>query len=126
MLGFVDGLNLTAFGAVLMMLCVLIFLGAFMDQVSMLLVTLPFFLPIAHAQDVNMLWLGVLFLVVMEVSLLTPPFGLLLFVMRGVAPESISMLAIYRAAIPFICLEVLVLFVLFLFPELALWLPSFL
>ncbi len=126
MLGFVDGLNLTAFGAVLMMLVVLIFLGAFMDQVSMLLVTLPFFLPIAHAQDVNMLWLGVLFLVVMEVSLLTPPFGLLLFVMRGVAPESISMLAIYRAAIPFILLEVLVLFALFLFPELALWLPSFL
>ena len=126
MLDYVDGLNLTAFGAVLMMLLVLIFLGAFMDQVSMLLVTLPFFLPIAVAQEVNMLWLGVLFLVVMEVSLLTPPFGLLLFVMRGVAPGSISMLAIYRAAVPFICLEILILLLLFLWPDLALWLPGFL
>lgn len=126
MLNYVDGLNLTAFGAVLMMLLVLIFLGAFMDQVSMVLITLPFFLPIAAAQEINMLWLGVLFLVVMEISLLTPPFGLLLFVMRGVAPASISTLAIYSAAFPFICLELLVLLVLFLFPMIALWLPGFL
>ncbi|HMN13977.1 MAG TPA: TRAP transporter large permease subunit, partial [Bellilinea sp.] len=126
LLHYVEGLNLTTFEAVLMMLMVLIFLGAFMDQVSMLLITLPFFLPIAQAHEVNMLWLGVLFLVMMELSLLTPPFGLLLFVMRGMAPASISTPAIYRAGIPFICLELLVLLVLFLFPEVALWLPSLL
>jgi len=124
MLEYINTLEFTAFGAVFMMLIVLIFLGAFMDQVSMLLLTLPFFLPIATSHGIDMLWLGVLFLVVMEVSLMTPPFGLLLFVMRGVAPKSISMLAIYAAAMPFICLELAVLFTLFVFPNLALWLPS--
>jgi len=124
MLEYIETLEFTAFSAVLMMLLVLIFLGAFMDQVSMMLLTLPFFLPIAHAHGVDMLWLGVLFLVVMEVSLMTPPFGLLLFVMRGVAPKSISMMQIYGAAFPFIMLELAVLFLLFLVPDLALWLPS--
>jgi len=124
MLEFIDTLEFTAFSAVFMMLVVLIFLGAFMDQVSMMLLTLPFFLPIAAAHGIDMLWLGVLFLVVMEVSLMTPPFGLLLFVMRGVAPKSITMLQIYAAAFPFIMLELAVLFLLFLFPDLALWLPS--
>ena len=126
MLAFVEGMNLTAFSSVLMMLLVLLVLGAFMDQVSMVLITLPFFLPIAAAHEVNMLWLGVLFLVVMEISLLTPPFGLLLFVMRGVAPASISMGAIYKAALPFIGLELLVLLILFLFPAVGLWLPGLL
>ncbi|OUS03893.1 C4-dicarboxylate ABC transporter permease [Rhodobacterales bacterium 52_120_T64] len=123
MLQYIETLEFTAFSAVFMMLIVLIFLGAFMDQVSMMLLTLPFFLPIAAAHGVDMLWLGVLFLVVMEVSLMTPPFGLLLFVMRGVAPKSISMLQIYGAAFPFIMLELAVLFLLFLWPDLALWLP---
>ena len=123
MLEFIKTIEFTAFGAVFMMLVVLIFLGAFMDQVSMMLLTLPFFLPIASAHGIDMLWLGVLFLVVMEISLMTPPFGLLLFVMRGVAPKSISMLQIYGAAFPFICLELVVLTLLFLFPEFALWLP---
>jgi len=124
MLEYIETLEFTAFSAVFMMLIVLIFLGAFMDQVSMMLLTLPFFLPIAQAHGVDMLWLGVLFLVVMEVSLMTPPFGLLLFVMRGVAPKSISMMQIYGAAFPFIMLELAVLFLLFLVPDLALWLPS--
>jgi tripartite ATP-independent transporter DctM subunit len=115
--------DLSALGAVLMMLCVLLFLGAFMDQVSMLLLTLPFFMPLAGAHGIDMLWLGVLFLVVMEVSLLTPPFGLLLYVMRSVAPEGITMRQIYAAALPFIGLELIMLVLLVMFPSISTWLP---
>lgn len=119
-------LDLTPFTAVLFMLVILLILGALMDQVSMLLLTLPFFLPIAALHDVNIVWLGVLFLVTMEISLTTPPFGLILYVMRGVADKSTTMLQIYSAALPFIGLEIFVLAVLFLFPDLALWLPNML
>jgi tripartite ATP-independent transporter DctM subunit len=119
----IRALDLSALGAVLVMLGVLLFLGAFMDQVSMLLLTLPFFLPLAALQGIDMLWLGVLFLIAMEISLLTPPFGLLLYVMRGVAPRSISMRVIYGAAVPFIAMELLALVLLIIFPSLSTWLP---
>ena len=130
--GAVDGLlaqitafNLTPLIAVVMMMLVLLFLGAFMDQVSMLLLTLPFFMPFAAAQGIDALWLMVLMLIVMEISLLTPPFGLLLFVMKGVAPFKTSLIQIYAAAAPFVAIELFVLALLILFPSVALWLPSF-
>lgn len=129
--GAVDGLlsqitafNLTPFMAVIMMMLVLLFLGAFMDQVSMLLLTLPFFMPFAAAQGIDALWLMVLMLIVMEISLLTPPFGLLLFVMKGVAPFKTSLMQIYAAAAPFVVIELFVLGLLILFPSVALWLPT--
>ncbi|MFT6556383.1 TRAP transporter large permease [Sneathiella sp.] len=106
------------------MICILLVLGAFMDQVSMMLVSLPFFMPLALANDINTLWLGVLMLIVMEMSFTTPPFGLLLYVMRGVAPPHISMRQIYSAALPFIGLSTIVLVVLMVFPEIITWLPA--
>lgn len=117
------GFKLTPLEAVLIMLGILLFLGCFMDQVSMLLLTLPFFEPLWKALGIDPVWLGVLFLIAMELGLLTPPFGLLLFVMKGVAPKEISMQMIYRAAFPFIGLEMAVLAILIAFPGLALFLP---
>jgi tripartite ATP-independent transporter DctM subunit len=108
----------------LAMLLILLVLGAFMDQVSMLMITLPFFLPLADAFGFDMLWFGVLLLIVMEISFTTPPFGLLLYVMKGVAPASIGMGQIYAAAVPFILLECVVLLLLIAVPELATWLPD--
>jgi len=129
--GATDGLlrTLSAFGlgpfeTVLLMLGVLLLLGAFMDQVSMVMVTLPFFLPLAAAAGVDLLWLGVLMLIAMEISFTTPPFGLLLYVMKAVAPPQISMRQVWVAALPFIGLELLVLVLLLQFPALALWLPA--
>ena len=119
----IQALALSPLGAVLVMLAVLLFLGAFMDQVSMLLLTLPFFLPLAAIQGIDMLWLGVLFLIAMEISLLTPPFGLLLYVMRGVASKDISMRSIYASALPFIAMELVALVLLIAFPALSTWLP---
>jgi tripartite ATP-independent transporter DctM subunit len=119
----ITALQLTPLLAIVFMMAVLLFLGAFMDQVSMLLLTLPFFLPLAAAQGIDMLWLLVLMLIVMEISLLTPPFGLLLFVMKGVAPFKTTLLQIYGAAAPFVVLELIVLALLIAFPATALWLP---
>jgi TRAP-type mannitol/chloroaromatic compound transport system permease large subunit len=79
---------------------------------------------LAQAIGLDLLWFGVLMLIVMEVSFTTPPFGLLLYVMKGVAPPSISMGQVYAAAAPFIALEIVVLTLIVLFPEIATWLPS--
>ncbi len=116
--------QLSHLSLVIVMLLILLFLGCFIDQISMIMITLPFFVPLAKAAGLDMLWLGVLMLVAMEVSLLTPPFGLLLFVMKGAAPRSISMGQVYRAAAPFLLLELLVLVLIVASPALATWMPS--
>lgn len=109
---------------VLIMLVILLFLGCFMDQISMILLTLPFFVPLALSSHIDMTWLMLLILVTMELSLLTPPFGLLLFVMKGVAPRDVTLTNVYRAALPFVLLKYTVLIFLVLWPTLATWLPD--
>jgi TRAP-type C4-dicarboxylate transport system permease large subunit len=116
-------LNMSILMAMIMMMLVLLFLGAFMDQVSMLLLTLPFFIPLAESLGMDVLWLMVMMLIVMEISLLTPPFGLLLYVMKGVAPFEVGLGAIVTSALPFIAIELFVLTLLIFLPELAIWLP---
>lgn len=124
LLRWIDGFGLTSFAMLLAMLLVLLFLGCFMDQVSMILITLPFFIPLAQGFGFDLVWFGVLMLVVMEISFTTPPFGLLIYVMKGVAPPSITIGDVYRATYPFILLELLVLAMIVLFPEIAVWLPA--
>ncbi len=119
-----SGLGLSSTVLLLAMLGVLLFLGAFMDQISMILITLPFFIPLAELQGFDLLWVGVMMLIVMEISFTTPPFGLLLYVMKGVAPKHISMRQVYMAALPFIGLELVVLGLIVVFPAIATWLPA--
>jgi tripartite ATP-independent transporter DctM subunit len=122
----ISSVEFTQLTAMAVMMLLLLFLGCFMDQISMILLTLPFFLPIADSLGMNSTWLMVMMLISMEISLLTPPFGLLLFVMKGVAPKEIRITQIYRAAIPFILLELFVMVILIAYPKLALWLPEML
>jgi len=105
------------------MMLILLFLGCFVDQVSMMLITLPFFMPLVQRLGVEPIWFGVLFLICMQLGLLTPPFGLLLFTMKGVAPPGITMQQVYVASVPYIVFGVLVLVAIFLFPPIATWLP---
>jgi TRAP-type C4-dicarboxylate transport system permease large subunit len=124
----VTSLDLSPLFVVIMMIGVLLFLGAFMDQVSMLLLTLPFFLlgatSLQATFDIDVIWLMVLMLITMEISLLTPPFGLLLYVMKGVAPFNVSLGQVVRSALPFIVIELAVLALLIAFPAVATWLPN--
>jgi tripartite ATP-independent transporter DctM subunit len=118
--------GLSAFGLVVGMVLILLFLGCFVDQVSMLMITIPLFIPLAQHAGIDLLWLGVLYLLTMEIGFLTPPFGLLLFVMKGVAPPQITLGEVYRAAAPFLGLELLVLALLMVAPSLGTWLPNLL
>ena len=124
----ITAMKLTPLAVVIMMMLVLLFLGAFMDQVSMLLLTLPFFLlggsSLQVVFNIDVTWLMVLMLITMEISLLTPPFGLLLYVMKGVAPFDVSLGEVVRSALPFILIELVVLVLLIAVPEVATWLPK--
>lgn len=114
----------TPFSVMLGMMIILLVLGCFLDQVSMAMITIPLFVPLAQAVGIDLLWLGVMYLLTMEIAFLTPPFGLLLFVMKGVAPREIGMATVYRAALPFVLLEMAVLVAVLFYPSLGLWLPS--
>jgi tripartite ATP-independent transporter DctM subunit len=106
------------------MMAMLIFLGIFVDQVSMMMITLPIFMPVVQALGVDLVWFGVLFLICMQMGLLLPPHGLLLMTMKGVAPPSVTMLDIFRAVVPFLVMSVLLLALVFLVPAVATWLPA--
>ncbi|MFN4098327.1 MAG: TRAP transporter large permease subunit [Pararhodobacter sp.] len=119
-----QGIEIEPLVVVLLMLALLLVLGAFMDQISMIMVTLPFFIPLIALFGIDPLWFAVLMLICMEISFMTPPFGLLIFVMKGVAPPGITLTQVYRAAAPFVLLQVLVLVMLINWPALATWLPG--
>ena len=108
----------------IIMMVLLMILGAFMDQISMMMITIPIFMPVIKALGFNPIWFGILMLINLEIAFTSPPFGLLLFVMKGVAPEGTSMGDIYRAAIPFIICDLVALTLILIFPALAIWLPS--
>ena len=122
----ISGQGLSTTAIVIGMMLILLFLGCFVDQVSMMLITLPFFMPLVQRLGIEPIWFGVMFLICMQLGLLTPPFGLLLFTMKGVAPPNITMQQIYAASLPYIAFGVLVLVAISLFPSIATWLPSLL
>jgi tripartite ATP-independent transporter DctM subunit len=120
----VVGLPLGRWGILITMQLFLIFLGCFIDWVGILMLTLPIFLPIIKSLDFNPLWYGVLFNINMQIAQLTPPFGMALFYLKGVAPPDITIGDIYRGIWPFVLLQMLGLALTMIFPEIALWLPS--
>jgi tripartite ATP-independent transporter DctM subunit len=106
------------------MLAILLVLGCFVDQVSMMLICLPFFMPLVATYGFDPVWFGVLFLMCMQLGLLTPPFGMLLFTMKSVAPKEIPMSQVWHAVTPYVVMGVLGLAAVIAFPPLATWLPK--
>lgn len=106
------------------MLLILLLLGCFIDQVSMMLICLPFFMPLVATYGFDPVWFGILFLICMQLGLLTPPFGMLLFTMKSVAPKEIRIEQIWQAVIPYVVMGVVVLLAVIAFPSLATWLPK--
>ena len=117
--------DLAPIAMLLVMFAVLLLLGMFMEQISMMLLTVPIFFPLAVTLNFDPIWFGLIMLLALEISFTTPPFGLLLFVMKGVAPKGTTMRVIYTSAFPFIGCSLLLVALLIAFPKLALWLPSF-
>ena len=116
--------DLAPLAMLLVMFTVLLLLGMFMEQISMMLLTVPIFFPLAVTLNFDPIWFGLIMLLALEISFTTPPFGLLLFVMKGVAPKGTTMRVIYTSAFPFIGCSLLLVALLIAFPQLALWLPS--
>lgn len=108
----------------MVMFGVLLLLGMFMEQISMMLLTVPIFFPLAQSLGFDLVWFALIMLLALEISFTTPPFGLLLFVMKGVAPPDTTMRDIYVSAFPFMGCSLLLVTLLVAFPQLALWLPS--
>ncbi|WP_424965491.1 MULTISPECIES: TRAP transporter large permease [unclassified Dinoroseobacter] len=124
LIGWATGFELDPIWMLLAMFGVLLVLGMFMEQISIMLLTVPIFFPLADSLGFDLVWFGLIMLLALEISFTTPPFGLLLFVMKGVAPPSTTMREIYLAAIPFILCSLAVVALLILFPPLATWLPG--
>jgi len=108
---------------IIAMQAVVLVMGMFMEVVSIMLITLPIFMPIVKTLGFDPVWFGVLFLVNSEVALISPPFGISLFVMKAVAPAGTSMRDVYFASIPFVGLIIFVMALIMIFPDTALWLP---
>jgi len=108
------------------MMLILIFLGVFVDQVSMMMITLPIFMPVVQRFGIDLVWFGVMFLICMQMGLLLPPHGMLLMTMKGVAPAEVTMGHIFRAVAPFVVMSVLMLVLVFFVPAVAVWLPQML
>ena len=115
------GFALPPTAMLLVMFGVLLLLGMFMEQISIMLLTVPIFFPLAASLGFDPIWFGLIMLLSLEISFTTPPFGLLLFVMKGVAPPGTTMRVIYTAALPFIGCSLLLVGLLVLFPGLATW-----
>ena len=110
----------------LVMLGVILVLGMFMDQVSMMLITLPIYMPLARQLGFDPVWFGLILLLVYEIGFTTPPFGMLLFVMMGIAPKGTTLRTVALSALPFILCTLTLVGLIIAWPSLALWLPRML
>ena len=119
----VTNLDLPPVVIVALMQALLIIMGCFIDQIAMIMIAVPIFMPITTALGLDSVWIGLLMLISISLGLLTPPFGLLLFIMKGNAPKGITMLDVYRSALPYIYLTIVGLILFILFPGIATWLP---
>ncbi|MEL7202322.1 MAG: TRAP transporter large permease subunit, partial [Pseudomonadota bacterium] len=111
-------------GAIAAVMLVMFVLGFFLDFIEITLVVVPLVAPVLLGMGLDPVWLGVLMAVNLQTSFLTPPFGFALFYLRGVAPPEITTLQIYKGAVPFIAIQIFALVMLFIFPQLATWLPD--
>ena len=130
------GTGLGPYGILLLMMAVLVILGMFLDWVGILLLAVPIFIPIIRgltfdgvfglpgvAAEELPLWFGVVYMVNMQMSFLSPPFGYALFYLKSVAPPQVTMMQIYKSSLPFLLLQATGLALCIIFPELVLWLP---
>ncbi|HXJ08040.1 MAG TPA: TRAP transporter large permease subunit [Burkholderiales bacterium] len=119
-------LGLSPLAVIAAMMALLVFLGLFVEQVSMMMITLPIYMPLVQKYGVDPVWFGVMFLICMQLGLLLPPHGLLLMTMKGVSPPQVRMGHIFQAVLPYIAMSLLLLALVFFVPAVAVWLPHFL
>ena len=120
----VAGLDIAPLALLICMQLLILILGCFMEQVSIMMITFPIFMPLVRALGFDPIWFGLLVLINMEIGETSPPFGFILFVMKGVAPPDTTMGDIYRAALPFILCDIIAMALIITFPPIATYLPN--
>ncbi len=111
-------------GALILVMLVMFVLGFFLDFIEIIFVVVPIVAPVLLMMDISPVWLGVMMAINLQTSFLTPPFGFALFYLRGVAPDSLKTVQIYKGVAPFVLIQLTALVLLALFPGLATWLPG--
>ena len=111
------------YGALLIVMLAIFILGFFLDYIEIIFVVIPIVGPALIANGADPLWLGILISLNLQTSFLTPPFGFSLFFLRGVTPKEVKTTNIYKGVIPFIIIQILCIFIIFIFPSLSTWLP---
>ena len=114
-------LPLPPIATLLAMQLMVMIMGMFMESVSILMVCLPIYMPIVNALGFDPVWFGVIMLINVEIATISPPFGLCLFAMKAVAPPHATMMDVYRASIPYWILDIVLMGMVILFPQIALW-----
>lgn len=125
LLTFVVGMSVDPVMIILLMMLLVLILGCFMEQIAIMLITLPIFMPILKTAGIDPIWFAVMMLINLEMGLMTPPFGLLLFIMKGVAPPEVTMKQVYRSVMPYLAINGAVIFAILWQPKIAMFLPSF-
>lgn len=110
-------------GVMLFMLALIFVLGFFIEWIEISYIVVPMFLPVMMSYDINLVWAAALIATVLQTSFLTPPFGWALVYLRGVAPPEVRTVDIYRGVVPFVFLQVVAVALVFIFPDVATWLP---
>ena len=113
-----------AFGAMLAVMALMFVMGFFLDFIEIIFVVVPIVGPVLLGMDLNPIWFGVMIAINLQTSFLTPPFGFALFYLRGVAPETVTTMDIYRGVIPFVLIQLIALCIVAYWTELATWLPG--
>ncbi len=121
--GFISGLNLPPMAVMAIILIIYLVMGCFLDALAMILLTVPIFFPIVVGLGFDPVWFGVIVVMVVELGLITPPIGMNVFVIKGMAPN-VKLGSIYAGVIPFVIAQVILIVAVFLLPEIALWLPE--
>jgi len=121
---FIIGQSIHPLLIIISMMVAIVIMGSFMETVSIMMITIPIFMPIIGVLEYDPIWFGIIMLVSLEVGMSTPPFGMLCFVMKGVSPPDITMSDIWKAAVPFVLADILAIAMLLIFPGLSLYLPN--
>ncbi|HNQ47133.1 MAG TPA: TRAP transporter large permease subunit [Syntrophorhabdus sp.] len=124
MTSYITSLPIPPIAIVIGMLIVVLILGAFMETVAIMMITIPIYMAVVNAFGLNPIWFGVLMLIALETGLITPPFGVTLFVMKGVAPPDVTMADIWRAIIPYVIIDILCIFIVLMMPSIATVVPN--
>ena len=123
MTSFITGLSVHPMIILIGMLLVVLIMGCFMETVAIMMITIPIYMPVVHTFGFSPVWFGVLMLIALETGLITPPFGVTLFVMKGVAPADVTMGDIWKAVTPYVIIDVLCIALVMASPSIATIVP---